>query len=412
MTVKLPYTNMYINDCDYVVDTDEYNMEEYEDYEGYEEEEPEMYEEDEEEYMWEDEEVDADLEREIRIKLLRASHKKQLEGLACLQGKLKWTENVSDTPILTTEAFPGEHDVKHEKKKYIPKKDHKRLPKLVIPEYKPAKIMVYLRDQSGIGFENTYCQDFKNGKLCTFGDKCMYLHEYKAKKPEPCRNGDKCKYGSKCKFLHEKVSDIGLCKYGKRCKYELCKFSHDMGLCSAIKNRQVCKYGNNCKYSHEISPKVVPKGILKGVSTEKLPSPVVRIPNTSPRTPQEDKKHLLCKNMFTVENGQIKVIGVCKFGAKCMFAHTMMTEVAEKIKNNPTQFKCTDQCKYVTFDFIVKKDKDGKDRKTRRYKNNNESFVCRKTHPNERITDYIVRTWVPKNVNPNGNTNGKNVNKV
>jgi len=413
MTVKLPYTNMYIKaeyKCSEDLDVfeDDYGEDEMYEDEMYEDE---MYEDEVEDDIWEDEEVNEEdemLQRAIRLETLRAASRKQLEGLSVLEGKLNWTQVASSPPIVTNEAYPGQNGVKRPKKKYIPKKDDRRLQKVAIPAYKPARIRVYLGPEVGIGFEDTYCQDFKNGKICPFGDKCKYLHQYEVKKPEPCRNGDKCKYGTKCKFLHEKVSDVGLCKLGKRCKYENCKFSHDMGLCLAIKNKQVCKYGINCKYSHEIAPKGVPKGILKA-NPEK---PVVRMPNKSPQKPQEDKKHLLCNNMFTVENGQIKVIGVCKFGAKCIFAHAL-AEVSEKIKNNPTQFNCTDKCKYVTFDLITKKDKDGKDRKTRRYKNNNDSFICRKIHLNERVTDYLGRTWFERKVDAtSGKLNGKPVNKM
>ena len=113
----------------------------------------------------------------------------------------------------------------------------------------------------------------------------------------------------------------------------------------------------------------------------------VRTPNSSPHQPLEagDKKFLLCKNMFKVEGGAIKVIGECRFGDECKFAHSRI-EVEKKI------IKCLHKdCKGVEIEFITKKDKDGKERKTRRYKNS-ATRKCSKIHEKERVTDFIVRT--------------------
>jgi ADP-dependent phosphofructokinase/glucokinase len=95
--------------------------------------------------------------------------------------------------------------------------------------------------------------------------------------------------------------------------------------------------------------------------------------------------------MFKVEGGAINIIGECRFGGECRFAHSRI-EVEKKIKDNLSEFECKHKgCKGVEIEFITKKDKDGKERKTRRYKNSS-ARKCFKIHEKERVTDFIMRT--------------------
>ncbi|UPA43519.1 zinc finger CCCH domain-containing 37 [Iridovirus CN01] len=278
---------------------------------------------------------------------------------------------------------------------------------------------------------------------CSFGDKCRFSHDknlevnkdvildlIKSKKM-PCKSaslGIECRFGDRCKFSHdipvvEKSSKSVLCKsitMGIQCKFgDKCKFSHENPfakiLCKSVTMGIPCKFGDKCKFAHSKREMRTPMVTAPQVSAPRMSTPQVSPSRVSPvvsrsptpsrsRTPSvcsessdSDKKNILCKNIFNIENGQIVQLKdkVCRFGNKCVFAHSRI-EVENKIKSNLEMFKCSYQdsktgCLGIRMSFVYKKDKDGKERKTRCYTNNG-NRKCYKIHTNERVTDFIVRT--------------------
>jgi len=352
---------------------------------------------DSEEEIWEDEEEDEEISNAIHLQLLREKSKKQLEGLSVLEGKLNWLEIVpvvesdldnDDYPVLGAIVKPAPK--KQEPKKQEPKKSTNRSPNSSPKRYVPAMITVRVGNRTYIELERVICKAIKEGKTCAYGDKCKFSHDlpkpktdYSTRLCNSIRNGEECKFKGRCKFSHdikllkrkpsgEKKGAVGaksakpMCRKGLKCENRKCTFTHPPGHKKAPENKSPARE-----------------------------SPArVRTPNSSPRqTPLEavDKKFLLCKNMFKVEGGAITIIGKCRFGDECMFAHSR-TEVEKKIKDNLSEFECKRKCcKGVEIEFITKKDKDGKERKTRRYKNST-THKCFKIHEKERVTDFIMRT--------------------
>jgi hypothetical protein len=338
---------------------------------------------DSEDEIWEEEEEDEEISNAIRLQLLREKNKKQLKGLSVLDGKLNWLEKV---PVVETDLDDDDYPVlgaivKPAPKKQVSKKSA-RSPNTSPKRYVPAMITVRVGNKTYIEFEHI-CKTIKEGKTCPYGDKCEFSHDLPKPKPKIdyatrlcnfIRNGEECKFEGRCKFSHDIRKPSGdkrvteqktpkpMCRNGLKCENRKCTFTH-------------------------------PPGHKKAPGANKSPTKV-RTPNSSPRkAPLEvvNKKFLLCKNMFKVEGGVINIIGECRFGDKCRFAHSR-AEVEKKIKDNLSEFECKHKgCKGVEIEFITKKDKDGKERKTRRYKNST-TRKCFKIHEKERVTDFIVRT--------------------
>lgn len=352
---------------------------------------------DSEDEIWEDEEEeDEEISNAIRLQLLRENSKKQLEGLSVLEGKLNWLEKV---PVVESDLDNDDYPimgaiVKPAPKKQEPKKT--RNPNTSPKRYMPAMITVRVGNKTYIEFERVICKAIKEGKTCAYGDKCKFSHDlpkpkidYSTRLCNFIRNGEECKFEGHCKFSHDikllkrkpsgdKKSEKApkpMCRNGLKCENRKCTFTHPPG--------------------HKKAPAATVAQQPQRM-TNKSPAKV-RTPNTSPgaarQAPLEvvDKKFLLCKNMFKVEGRAITIIGECRFGADCKFAHSR-TEVEKKIKDNLSEFECKHKgCKGVEIEFITKKDKDGKDRKTRRYKNS-ATRKCFKIHEKERVTDFIMRT--------------------
>lgn len=337
-----------------------------------------------EDEIWEDEEDDEEISNEIRLQLLREKSKKQLEGLSVLEGRLNWLEKV---PVIESDIDIDDNDYpvlgaikpkEPKKEPKEPKEKRVRSPNSSPAKYVPAAcIKVKVGKKTYIEVEPVYCKAVKEGKPCAFGDRCKFSHDlpkakidYSTRLCNFIRNGEQCKFKGRCKYSHDiqiqrrkpsgseqrKRGPKPMCRNGLKCDNRKCTFTHPPG--------------------HKKAPE----------------TPRTRTPNSSPRPPLEtvDKKFLLCKNMFKVDDS-IKTVGGCRFGDSCIFAHSI-AEVEKKVKDNLVEFECAHkECKGVNIQFITKKDKDGKDRKTRRYKNSG-IRKCFKIHQKERVSDFIVRT--------------------
>jgi len=396
------------------------------------------YDDESEDEIWEDEQdeqEDQEIANTIRLQLLREKHKKELEGLTVLDGKLNWLEKVpviesdldnDDYPILGAIVKPSSS-----KKPDSKKSDSKKSPTMPLKSYMPAmNIKVCVGKKTYIEFEHVICKSIKEGKTCTYGDKCKFSHNLPKLKVDKAnrlcnsiRNGEECKFKERCRFSHElpKTDYNRLCNFirnGEECKFkERCRFSHDVDILKRKPSgergpKPMCRNGIKCENrkctfthptGHKKAPQTLPYNSSPRMRTPNM-SPRMRTPNMSPRmrtpnmspshaAPLEpvDRKFLLCKNMFQIENGAINMIGKCRFGNDCKFAHGHL-EVEKRIKDNLIDFECKQKvCKGVEIKFIIKKDKDGKDRKTRRY-NNSATRKCPKIHEKERVTDFIIRT--------------------
>lgn len=330
---------------------------------------------DSEDELWE-EEKDEEISNAIRLQLLREKNKKQLEGLSVLEGKLNWLEKV---PVVETDLDDDDYPVLGAIVK--PAKKSSKTPNTSPKRYVPAMIPVRVGNKTYIEVERVICKDIKR---CPYGDECKFSHDlpnpkidYSTRLCNFIRNGEECKFEGRCKFSHDinllrrkpsgdKKATKPMCRNGLKCENRKCTFTHPPG--------------------HKKAPATTGAERV----SNKSPATKVRTPNSSPRK-VVDKKFLLCKNMFKVEGGAINIIGECRFGGECMFAHSR-TEVEKKIKDNLSEFGCKHKgCKGVEIEFITKKDKDGKERKTRRYKNSS-ARKCFKIHEKERVTDFIMRT--------------------
>lgn len=334
-------------------------------------------EDDSEDEIWEDEEEkeekDEELSNAIRL-LLRENEKKQLEGLSVLDGKLNWLEKV---PVVESDLDDDDYPVLGaivKPKKKSPATKKVRTPNTSPKRYVPAMITVRVGNRTYIEFEHI-CKAIKEGRTCAYGEKCNFSHDlpkpkidYSIRLCNFIRNGEECKFEGRCKFSH----DIKLLKR---------KPSGDKNVERA--HKPMCRNGlkcenRKCTFTH-------PPGHKKAPAAQQA----LRTPNSSPH--HVDKKFLLCKNIFKVEGSSFKIIGKCRFGAECRFAHSR-NEVEKKIKDKLSEFVCKHKnCNGVEIGFITKKDKDGKERKTRRYKNS-ATRKCFKIHEKERVTDFIART--------------------
>jgi hypothetical protein len=344
---------------------------------------------DSEDELWEEE--DEEISNAIRLQLLREKNKKQLEGLSVLEGKLNWLEKV---PVVETDLDDDDYPVLGAIVKPAPKKSSKaRTPNISPKRYVPAMIPVRVGNKTYIEVERVICKDIEEGKSCPYGDKCKFSHDlpkpkidYSTRLCNFIRNGEECKFEGRCKFSH----DINLLRR---------KQSGDKKATEQKTPKPMCRNGlkcenRKCTFTHPPGHKKAPATTGAERVSNKSPATRVRTPNSPPhRAPLEvvDKKFLLCKNIFKVEGGAINIIGKCKFGDECRFAHYRI-EVEKKIKDNLSEFECKHKgCKGVEIEFITKKDKDGKERKTRRYKNSS-ACKCFKIHEKERVTDFIMRT--------------------
>jgi hypothetical protein len=405
------FSNGYNNEEEYTYESDMYNCEDEDAFSDVDYDSDacdanlskRRYDDDSEDEIWEDEkeEEDEEISNAIRLQMLREKSKKQLEGLSILEGKLNWLEKV---PVVESDIDNDEYPVlgaivKPALKKKSPSRDaHYK-------KYVPAMIPVRVSNKTYIEFELVICKAIREGKTCVYGDKCKFSHDlpkskidYSTRLCNFIRNGEECKFEGRCKFSHdikllkrkrsgdkkatEQKAPKAMCRNGLKCENRKCTFTHPPGHKKAPVTPTVLRPAN------EQPQRVANKSPVKTKTAK------TRTPNSSPsQAPLDivDKKFLLCKNIFKVERGVINIIGECRFGAECKFAHSR-NEVEKKIKDNLNEFECKHKdCKGVEVEFITKKDKDGKERKTRRYKNS-AIRKCFKIHEKERVSDFIVRT--------------------
>jgi len=342
-----------------------------------------------EDEFWEDEdEEDVEMSNEIRLRLLNEKDKYQLEGLSVLQGKLNWLDRVpvGESTLVDTDEYPilgaiatGAPRQCSSKENNGKKNTSNRILNRSPVKYIPSCINVSVGKKTHIQVEPVYCKTVQEGGQCAFGNKCRFSHDLPAPKIDYStricnfiRNGEKCKFGSRCKFSH----DINILKKRKPSGDHK---ERKVGVKPMCRNGIKCE-NRRCTFTH-------PSGHKKTLITEQRPRN--RTPNSSPQ--QKNKKFILCKNMFKVDS-VISVNGKCSWGEKCMYAHSR-NEVGETINNDLTQFQCSygNACDGVKIHFITKKDKNGKDKKTRRYTNSG-IHKCFKIHEKERPSDYIIRT--------------------
>ena len=394
---------------------------------------------DSEDEIWEEddnEKEDEEISNTLRLKLLREENKKQLEGLSALAGKLNWLEKVH--PVGESDVDNDDYPVLGAIIKPTPKAPKRKTNRS--PHHTPNKPASYIEVRVGnrnfIEVRDVICKSLLEGKTCSRGEKCRFSHDLPKPKIDHStrlcnfiRNNEQCKFEGRCRFSHDLSKfktdhSTRLCHYirnNEQCKFEgRCRYSHDLSKRSPPSTdnkppKPMCRNGlkcenRKCTFTHPPGHKKAPKQLTHKPPTVRTPhsSPAARTPHSSPaaRTPHSspaaraphsspDKKFLLCKNLFNVNGGIIETIGPCRFANNCMFAHSRM-EVEKRIKDNLFEFECKHKdCKGVEVEFITKKDKEGKERKTRRYKNS-ASRKCFKIHQNERITDFIVRTQGPR----------------
>jgi hypothetical protein len=169
-----------------------------------------------------------------------------------------------------------------------------------------------------------------------------------------------------------------------KCEKETCPFVHEKpksgkqpmsGKSSGLK----CRYGANCTrddclFLHE--DKTVPETKNRLLINE----PIIK----------ENKKHLLCKDFFSIQDGKIIKKNNCKREKKCFFAHTL-TEVKNAIEANSKSHECSygQKCKGVvsTKQQIIQ---DNKPITIIKYQNRPE-FKCSRLHNKERIKDFLIR---------------------
>jgi hypothetical protein len=342
---------------------------------------------DSEDEFWEEEEDDEEISKAIRLQLLRERTRKQLQGLSVLEGKLNWLDKM---PVVESDLDNDDYPVLGAIVKPTPNKGHK-----VTSPYTPFMIKVRVGNKTYIEFERIICKAIKEGKTCAYGDKCKFSHDlskpktdYSTKLCNFIRNGEECKFEGRCKFSHDvkilKRNPSGDKKATEQ-KAPVAKQSAKQSAKPMCRNGLKCE-NRKCTFTHPSGHKKAQRVINNSPQATR-----VRTPNSSPRQAVVDKKFLLCKNLFKVEGGVINMFGTCRFGDECKFAHSR-NEVEKKIKDNLSDFECKHKdCKGVEVEFITKKDKDGKERKTRRYKNS-ATRKCFKIHEKERVTDFIMRT--------------------
>lgn len=235
-----------------------------------------------------------------------------------------------------------------------------------------AAIKVVIGDKTYIEFAPVPCKLFAEGK-CTKGNECDYDHK--------CYSNQK----QICKFILA----------GRPCKFTNCKFSHQLETAPQKVKRAMCRNGEKCE-NKKCTFNHINK--LDDVNNQKGGGLVTKKENngkTEVKQKQviENKKFMLCRNMFKIIDGSIKEIGVCRFGVTCCFAHSWV-EVKNVVESLP-EFKCKfeHKCRGVIGEKIQKPDKTGVMRSVLRYKNvPTSNFKCYKIHKGERVTDYIKRT--------------------
>jgi len=351
----------------------------------------------EEEFYEEDEELIEKMKKEVE----REKALKQMEGLAIIRDKLNWLEKVPDIETSgTTSAKFDENSFCGQDSKNFPalelgvKNDNfnKRVVSKVSGGFllpSNSTIQVFIRDRTFIEFGEIRCKLFSEG-LCTKGSACEYTHY----KPRPFLQKRGLYENRVCRFVQQ----------GQVCKYTNCKFSHDIN--TSGKNQE---YDVDVDTSHVSKRRQEYKGAYEPLknknsfyhpetedqteeSKNNKSSPVRP---RSPVTPTEDKKFLLCRNMFKVDGKAISEIGCCKFGNNCIFAHSW-TEVRDRISQSPGNFYCKHEtankrCKGVFVIKLARTDSKGVVRNIIKYKNNPD-FKCSKIHKTERVKDFIIRT--------------------
>jgi hypothetical protein len=320
-------------------------------------------------YYEEDEALLEKLKREME----REKALKQMEGLSVIRDKLNWLEKVPDVFAetdrdQTDSDFPALGTKNTAFKRLVSKVSGGFL----LPNN--STIQVFIRDRTYIEFGDIKCKLYKEG-LCEKGADCEYTHDD--------IQSQKRGRGRVCRFVQQ----------GKECKFTNCKFSHDLYDPPASHHRTKRPARRDERPLDPTQKQAQNVFGAQNTSPKRSPPRVERAASSRPQT--EDKKFLLCRNMFKVDDKNISEIGPCKFGNNCIFAHSW-NEVRERITLAPTNFYCrhesvTGRCKGVIVTKHAKTDSKGVVRTVIKY-SNNPDFRCSKLHKSERVKDFIVRT--------------------
>jgi len=308
-----------------------------------------------------DDDIDEKIKKSIKDKKIAEEQLAQLQEMSSVfQNRLHWLNKVpSEEQVnvnLPTNEFPT---LASKVKNQVQVK--KSGGGFLLPQN--ASIKVLIGEKTFIEFAPVPCKLFAEGK-CTKGNTCEYDHKIYNQKQQVCKfilAGRPCKF-TNCKFSHQLENQQkikrAMCRNGEKCENKNCTFTH------TVNKQKVEAPSNNQEFKINFKPK-----------------PVL-----------ENKKFMLCRNMFEIINKSIKKIGVCRFGDSCCFAHSL-TEIKNAIEASP-DFKCKfdNTCKGVVYE-KMQITKNGKVINVLKYENTEKyGKKCFKIHKGERVTDYIIRT--------------------
>jgi hypothetical protein len=178
------------------------------------------------------------------------------------------------------------------------------------------------------------------------------------------------------------------CPNNFRCKNDNCPYHHSpKTLCFSVKEGIPCVYGKNCNFFHPVPEKKVP---LLPTPEEKVPLlPTPEIPKivapVAPVAPVAQRKHILCKKMFSFEKDKMQVMN-CRFENRCIFAHSV-----QELEENLHQ--CKNGCQKIRISIRII-ERNGQFKKISEVENVNSENKCLRIHPGEKIKCYIRRMYL------------------
>lgn len=380
----------------------------------------------EEEFEEDDDESEPDESKEEYLKSLKRQNDILMISGLNLEGKLNWCDT-SSTQQIEAEEIRVEK-IKKDRPKFaqLSKKQftnatQQNSPVLLLHmgrtswDVKRNNEPVFTGGQS-ITFRSN-CGYFQQYGKCQFGAKCIFFHpNTPTHSKEKCKfftQYGHCKYGNDCRFLHPveqsvqqankpvagkaiqqedtiqqvdkpqdklpSVDKTSQCPAGSKCTNKQCCLFHShrhrspRHKSNTATRDNFCKHGiscnrmDTCKFIHHAETMV--KQFDQHVHQERE---------------REIKKMWLCKKQFQITKDAIATKNECRFGLKCLFAHSKeeVLQMVEQCKNGET-------CKHVSL--VFKQDEQGK--KIRRY-DVVQNKKCFRIHPKERVIDYIKRTQV------------------
>jgi hypothetical protein len=178
-------------------------------------------------------------------------------------------------------------------------------------------------------FKTILCRSVAGGSVCRFGARCSYAHSEEELRPRGGGGNSESEAlasGSDDDRLSV-PSNIGLSQPGQR---ELPNIKSV--LCRSVGGGSVCKYGAKCKYAHS-EEELRPRGDRGGGgSTEGGPAASdfddgrQSALSDSSQPGQRESQHIggsaSASNIKTILCRSVAGGSVCRFGAKCMYAHS------------------------------------------------------------------------------------------